>query len=469
MLPTTITNTQDWKAETFAVFSGLRGLCILWVFWQHSTMRIKGSYQSNPVTADRNNFNTATFLILTGFTTWMQQRGQKVRYSSFMLRNYFSLIPLNVLCIVCSGVPVSLEKVNISTFWQAYIVIANMCGFGMFSAAEGFTGAVVDPAKGRVLFASGSTYFGSMLFLLFGVYALFHWALTSSKTLRSLFQNSCIPAFVIAILMIVCSFLLGALDSNPITSLIAAGQIQLLPMLMLGVCASELRHQMSAKVVAVMGHWLTIDTLFAAFLAVTFWPYSYSYKVSGSSAAEGFKDPMSVALLTMQMVFFCLLLMALSCQAFHKKRSIIVHFVLRRTLLTDVFAKFSYTFYLFALPVLFVYYPAWVKMLPGGSQFDWNKVGWLQWILQLLMSMAVAMLAQWWQDEYVVSVYMSVRQYLDEGQFWNLWTSEQNPLCWHSEEPVVETTVAPTATANEDPLQKLEAQDCHSIKQQARS
>ena len=72
---------------------------------------------------------------------------------------------------------------------------------------------------------------------------------------------------------------------------------------------------------------------------------------NSGSYAEGLKDPMSVALLTMQMVFFCLLLMALSCQAFHKKRSIIVHFVLRRSLLTDVFAKYSYTFCLFALPV----------------------------------------------------------------------------------------------------------------------
>ena len=85
---------------------------------------------------------------------------------------------------------------------------------------------------------------------------------------------------------------------------------------------------------------------------------------NSGSYAEGLKDPMSVELLTMQMVFFCLLLMARSCQAFHKKRSIMVHFVLRRSLLTDVFAKYSYTFCLFALPVLLVYYPAWVKMVP---------------------------------------------------------------------------------------------------------
>jgi hypothetical protein len=74
------------------------------------------------------------------------------------------------------------------------------------------------------------------------------------------------------------------------------------------------------------------------------------------------------------MVFFCLLLMALSRQAFHKKRSIIVHFVLRRSLLTDVFAKYSYTFCLFALPVLLVYYPAWVKMLSLLRWFKWVKM-----------------------------------------------------------------------------------------------
>jgi hypothetical protein len=466
MLPTTATlQVPDWKAETFSIFGGLRGLCILWVFWQHSTAGIKGTTQNTPSNIDRNNFNTATFLILTGFTTYTQQRGQKVRYSSFVLRNYFSLIPLNILALLFSGVPLLMDDVKISSAWQTYIAITNLFGFGLFSAAEGYT-EHVDAATGLTLFKASNLYFGSMLFVLFGVYALFHWALTSSKMFRSLFQKSCIPALLLAILMIALSFLLGALDESRVTLLIADGQLQLLPMLMLGVCAAELRHQISSQVQAVMGYWLTVDALFAAFLAVTFCPYSYATNTAtlatfNQTWATGFKDPLSVALLAMQQVFFCLLLMALSCQAFHKKRSIVVHFVLRRSLLSDVFGKYSYAFYLFQIPVLFQYYPQWAAML-GAKYAPGDAVGWVQWALQLLASMGVAMVAQWWQDEYVTSAYVSVRRCIDDGHLLHLWTSEQNPLSWCSKEEEEEPAAGPS---KEDPLQALEAQKHH---QQAR-
>jgi len=429
-------------------------------------MTIKGTTQNTPSNMDRNNFNTATFLILTGFTTYTQQRGQKVRYSSFVLRNYFSLIPLNILALLFSGVPLFMDDVKMSSAWQTYIAITNLCGFGLFSAAEGYTKHVDAPTE-VVLMKAISLYFGSMLFVLFGVYALFHWALTSSKTFCSLFQKSCIPALLLAILMIALSFLLGALDESHVTFLIAFGQVQLLPMLMLGVCVAELRHQLSSKVQAVMGYWLTVDALFAAFLAVTFCPYSYATTTTATLAtlfktwATGFKDPRSVALLAMQQVFFCLLLMALSCQAFHKKRSIVVHFVLRRSLLSDVFGKYSYTFYLFQLPVLSQYYPKFAAML-GAKYAPSDAVGWVQWVLQLLASMGVAMVAQWWQDEYVTSAYVSVRRSIDDGHLLHLWTSEQNPLCWCSKEEEEEPAARPS---KEDSLQALEAQEHH---QQAR-
>lgn len=419
---------------------------------------------STPSFVDRNNFNTATFLILTGFTTYTQQRGQKVRYGSFMLRNYFSLIPLNILALLSFGIPILMDEVKMSNAWQTYVAISNLCGLGLFSAAEDYTGHV-DLHTAGTLRLTSSIYFGSMLFVLFGVYALFHWALTSSKTLRALFQSSCIPALLLAILMIALSFLLGALNAHAVTGLIASGQVQLLPMLMLGVCAAELRHQMGSTAQALMGHWLMVDAVFAAFLAVTFCPYSYATSFP-EAVAEGFKDPGSVALLAMQQVLFCLLLTALSCQAFHKKRSVVVHFVLRRSLLSDVFGKYSYTFYLFALPVIFVYYPKWAATV-GAKYAVGDAVGWVQWVLILLVSMAVAMVTQWWQDEYVTGVYVSVRRCIDEGQLLQLWTNEQNPLCWYSkgrgeeeEEPA-----AAAGPSKEDPLQNLEAQE----QQQARS
>lgn len=442
MLPTLMNNNSpDWKVEASSAFQGVRGLCILWVFWQHSTMYTPGNFLSAMGRGDRTVFNTATFLILTGFTTYMQHRGQKVRYGSWMLRNYFSLIPLNILATVLYIVPnyyafannaaASPLKPNIPLSWQAFAVVANLCGFGMFSAAPAFSRVeTLGFGTKYIMAAAGGIYFGSMLFLLCGVYALFHWALTSSKTLRSLFQQNCLLPLLMAILMIVLSFFLKALDSNPIvTWFIASDQIQLLPMLMLGVCAAEMRHQQGAKVQAILGHWITIDVLFAGFVCTSFWPYSY-------------KDAFSVVLLTMQQVLFCLLLTALSCQVFHKKRSIVVHFVLRRSLLS-VFAKYSYPFYLFALPVLGVYFPAWATMLlpPAASPTTRNtsivfthSTGPLQWLLMLVVSMVVAMAAQWWQDKYVTDMFLSVRQYIDDGRVWKLWASEQNPLRWHNEE-----------------------------------
>merc|ERR1719353_332529 len=224
--------------------------------------------------------------------------------------------------------------------------------------------------------------------------------------------------------MIALSFLLGALNANAVTGLIAAGQVQLLPMLMLGVCAAELRHQMGSTAQALMGHWLMVDAVFAAFLAVTFCPYSYTTSPA-EAVAEGFKDPGSVALLAMQQVLFCLLLTALSCQAFHTKRSVVVHFVLRRSLLSDVFGKYSYTFYLFALPVIFVYYPKWAATV-GAKYAVGDAVGWVQWVLILLVSMAVAMVTQWWQDEYVTGVYVSLLPDLPRRTHSKTWRHRSN-------------------------------------------
>jgi hypothetical protein len=425
-------------------------------------MKTEGAFMNDKSMFNRMDFNTATFLLMTGFTTYMQQRGQKVKYGSWMLGNYFSLIPLNLLAIAMYAPPqiyqiVSTSPVAISTAWQCYIVIANVCGFGLLTPAMTFSGSDVDSATRGVLGAVSAIYFGSMLFLLFGVYALFHKTLASSKTLRGFFQQSCLPALVFAVLLVACSFLLGQLNiSGTPGSAIAAGQLQLLPMLLLGVCVAELRFQLSASMQAFMGHWLVCDSLFAVFLAVTFLPYTYAISSPEMVFATGFTDSVSVILLSLQMVVFCMLLMALSCQVWHKKRSIIVHFVLRRSVLIDVFGKYSYAFYLFALPVCWVYYPHWVTMLlPAGSSFDWNTSGWLQRFIMLLISLALAMVAQWWQDEYVTSVYVIVRGYITDGHLREIWNSEQNPLCWH-ESGCGETSFAADA---DDTLANLEAQN----------
>ena len=48
----------------------------------------------------------------------------------------------------------------------------------------------------------------------------------------------------------------------------------------------------------------------------------------------------------------------------------------------------------------------------------------------LLMSLALAMVFQWWQDTYVTSAYLSVRQYIADEHLSQLWMSEENPLYW---------------------------------------
>ena len=65
--------------------------------------------------------------------------------SSFMLRNYFSLIPLNIAAIVCFGVPLGLEKVK-----HIHLLLGD-CASGHCSGgdAEGSSGSCV-PSKGKL-------------------------------------------------------------------------------------------------------------------------------------------------------------------------------------------------------------------------------------------------------------------------------------------------------------------------------
>ena len=413
MLPITTqeVSSQQWKAETLSVLSGVRGLCILWVFWQHSSVNTEDSIMGYKQYSDRMNFNTAIFLIMTGFTSWCQHRNEKMNYRNFILGNYFSLIPLNVLSILIKWPPemyaaATTANANASAISQFLLVLSHVSGFGVVGSFAGMAGNHLGPSESKMLGLMAGSYFGSMLFLLLGIYALFHWVLRSSKILCSLFQQSCIPSLLLAIVMGTLSIFLGQLTDSTHVSLFAGGQLNLLPMLMLGVCIAEVRHHLPPMGQAVLGHSLTIDILCAAFLTVTFMPYSYSDTSSAStfptptSKAEGFSDLSSVLLLSSQMAIFCLLVLAFSCQIFHKKRSIVTHFVLRRSLFQGFFAKYSYTLYLSQLPVIFLYYPQWMTMLLpedhprnsiDGSKFNWAGSGCLHRLLMLLMSLALAM------------------------------------------------------------------------------
>ena len=62
----------------------------------------------------------------------------------------------------------------------------------------------------------------------------------------------------------------GDFPNEPGLAMLAAGQSGVLPMLLVGVCAAEVRHHLSGVAQAALGHWMVVDALFAGFVAVCF-------------------------------------------------------------------------------------------------------------------------------------------------------------------------------------------------------
>jgi hypothetical protein len=89
-----------WEIYFTDVTRGLKGLLILWVFYQHTAIFNEQSYLHPTSLANRNNFNTAAFLIILGMITYSAERGKKIRYGSWVLTKWFGLIPLTLLSIL---------------------------------------------------------------------------------------------------------------------------------------------------------------------------------------------------------------------------------------------------------------------------------------------------------------------------------------------------------------------------------
>ena len=200
----------------------------------------------------------------------------------------------------------------------------------------------------------------------------------------------------------------------------------LAPLLMLGVCVAELRYHLSATAKAVLGHWLVVDASIIAFIVLTFAPLpgqGATYGNTSEAANDIFWSdlPTSVAVDATQQILFCLVLLCLSCQAHHKKRSLIVFGIFERSIVCDFLGRYSYVLYLF--PQVFVHhYVTWWLGTKNGLHGEMAR------LLVGVVGVTVAMLAQWWQDTYVLQANIWLLDYLRSDWRDGALMSERNPL-----------------------------------------
>jgi len=299
----------------------------------------------------------------------------------------------------------------------------------------------------------GVEYFGSFLFMLFVGYAMFHATLSFDIPRRMFRGFHGMGAVICWLLMLTCSIALGMntfqppADPTKILTFVDVVNNVLLedatgtsgtytsiwPLMILGACTMEIRHHLSVSIKAALGHWFVVDLSIVAFTVLTFAPIEHL-----SMYGTGFLTSLpnltitpefqpyfwrTIAVSVAQPALFCIVLLCLSCQAYHKSRSIIVFFVLRRSILTDVFGKYSYTFYLIQLPLIFgPYIPFWACI---GAPDDTCKnymsnpaaLGWPYKLLVLVLSLALGMGLQYWQDTYVTTKFLQFQEYCSS------WTS----------------------------------------------
>jgi len=409
----------------------------------------------------RMQFNTGTFLIISGFATYIQTRNQPLKYLQWCLSKWFGLIPLMTLCILIS-LPLADSKAqldSISPGTQVYLLVMQIAGLGWIGASGNFgylhnlNAWNTAGGFGDVGFAFSSlvgiAYFGSLLFMLLLLFALLHYTLTF-KLPRQMFQGcSGLGAGLCAIAMIAVSVALGFL-STPANAtrgemLATSGNCNFLaPLLMLGVCVAELRYHLPARAKAVLGHWLVVDVSIVAFTVLTFaplpgtvatygqntnlrmcqkmLPYATTLAVGCDATNDNFWSvlPKSVAISATQQILFCLVLLCLSCQAYHKKKSLVVFGIFERSIVCDFLGRYSYVLYLFPQVLLHLYVKDWL----GTSSLH----GEMARLLVGVLGVTLAMIAQWWQDTYVLQANIWLLDYLRSDWRDGALMSERNPL-----------------------------------------
>lgn len=424
MLPiTNISEENLWQAEFFRVAPGLRGVIILWVFASECTSRnmVQHSEYANTVVW----FNTAAFIILTGFSTHIQTRNKLLQYGNWVMSKWSGLMPMYLLLMLTVWMPTiygSASSKNVSNGTQLYLVVMNVLGLGFIGDSGNFrfvhnvtafdTSTEFGDVGLPLIGALDGTYFPSLLFCSLLMFALFHYVL-SFRLPRRVFQ-SChgLVAGICAIGMIASSLALGFLtglmpeDWENAAQLMAFNQninpamTSLLPCLLFGACVAEMRFHFHRRLKAVLGHWLVVDLSILAFVVFTALPHFGGATITGgltdaiaAKCAAGNNDhslsaaqkvacssiparhpSSSMSMLkgmgvsAAQFVLFAWVLLSLSCQAYHKKRSLVVFSVFKTSLMTDVFGRLSYPLYLIMLQVIFGPLTKWWLCLGSASE-----------------------------------------------------------------------------------------------------
>jgi hypothetical protein len=392
-------------------------------------------------------FNTAAFVILSGFSTCLQTRSKKLNYGTWILNKWFGLIPISLLALLMEvpGMQHATTSHVFSLGTQLYLGVTTFLGFGWLGVAGNFeflhnaTAFNTDTAFGNVGTGLGgvlsSSYFATFLFTMMVSYVPMHSVL-SYELPQKIFQSShgLVPAMLSVGLMwastiVVLNTNLGSLVAGQYDGLWFSGFFLFLFLLFpAGVFLAEMRCQLPPCMKSVLGHWIVVDASIITFFAYTFTPHP--------AVAKGQPSLLMQLTCTIQPVLFGLMLLALSCQSYHKKRSLIVFTLFERDtlLLPSVFGRCSYTFYLFQIPLINgPWMPAFVCLgdstcttLPPGAD---PAASTSYKLLTFVLALVLAVLTQWLQDTYVTAAHVEFIQLVNcDGACWALFTHEQNPL-----------------------------------------
>lgn len=490
-----------WQSDFLRTSVGLRGVLILWVFAAHASIAATMNQQ---YLLTVQTFNTAAFIILTGFSTYISTRNKPLHYGKWVIGRWFGLIPIYLLMLLTGYLPqiyqaATSQKETVSTGTQIYLLIMNFLGLsfigdsGNFSFLRNTTAFDTSANLGDVgiplASALSSNYFSSLLFCQLLLFALFHFTL-SFRLPRRVFQaGHGLVAGAGAASLIAASLAIGFLAA-PIAKAdwwqrssamfavtyqnISPGtSLWMVPCLMFGVCVAEVRFHLGHRVRAVLGHWLVVDLTIAAFVVFTALPHYHStpfgsgpvkwyttkcaspdltaeqkafcdvyLSIAKKSPWHGTSMWTGVAISATQFVLFALMLLSLSCQVYHKKRSLAV-FGLVQTRFCRFFGQHSYTLYVVQIVVIFGPYMKWFvcfgaaagtctapNMAAGAASSNFLH-SWMYKAYLLVVTVVFGMLVQRWQDTFVSATHVAVMQFLQPGigvQCWKVLTDEQNPL-----------------------------------------
>jgi len=502
MLPTTSTCEDSmWQSDFLRTSVGLRGVLILWVFAAHAS-HAAALNQQYVITLE--TFNTAAFIILTGFSTYISTRNKPLHYGKWVMGRWFGLIPIYLLMLLTVYLPqiyqaATSQKEAVSTGTKIYLLIMNFLGLsligdsGNFSFLHNFTAFDTSADLGDVGIplanALSTNYFSSLLFCQLLLFALFHFTL-SFRLPRRVFQaGHGLVAGIGAASLIAASLAIGFLAA-PISkadwwqfssdasfavtyqNINPGNSLWMVPCLMFGVCVAEVRFHLGRRVRAVLGHWLVVDLTIAAFVVFTALPHYHKasfdsgiriwYRAKCASpdltaqqktfcdvwlsrsgvAVSATAIWTGVAVSATQFVLFTLMLLSLSCQVYHKKRSLAV-FGLVQTRFCRFFGQHSYTLYVVQIVVIFGPWMKWFvcfgaaagtctapNMETGAASSNFLH-SWMYKAYLLVVTVVFGMLVQRWQDTFVSATHVAVMQFLQPGigvQCWKVLTDEQNPL-----------------------------------------